>query len=502
LLSLHGLTLHEILGQHRRSYPARTATVCGGGRWTWPELDERVARLASALEGEGVGPGDRVLWLGQNCHRVLEGTLAASRLGAVFCPVNWRQTAAELAFVVDDADPKVILWQEEEIGDATRSARDLASAGGRWIRHDDDGPDGYEAFLAGADPMPEDAVEVDPAAAVMMIYTAAFGGRPNGALLSHRAVIAQSMVIASVQHITSDYTFLNSGPLFHLGTLWSTLTTFHMAGTNVFVRRVEAEELCRLVAEERCNGAFILPPTWAQIDEVNAGGRYDLSSLKANDDAPWFKNAGGTGQTEVMGMVTFNCIGGTAQGAHGRPSPMAQVRIHDEEGHELAPGEVGEIVVRGPVVMNGYHNRPELNAERQRGGWHHTNDLGRIEGDGSITFIGPKGRMLKSAAENIYPAEVEACIRAHPAVREAAIIGVPDERWVQSVKAIVVLEDGATATADDIIEHCRASIASYKKPRTVEFVDALPRNGFFVDYDALDKRFGGGGYPGGRTRSA
>jgi acyl-CoA synthetase (AMP-forming)/AMP-acid ligase II len=154
------------------------------------------------------------------------------------------------------------------------------------------------------------------------------------------------------------------------------------------------------------------------------------------------------------------------------------------------------------VVMNGYHNRPELNAARQRDGWHHTNDLGRVEPDGSLTFVGPKGRMLKSAAENIYPAEVEACIASHPAVREAAIIGVPDERWVQSVKAVVVLHDGATATADDIIGHCRAHIASYKKPRTVEFVDALPRNGFFVDYEALDERFGGGGYPGGRTRSA
>ena len=168
----------------------------------------------------------------------------------------------------------------------------------------------------------------------------------------------------------------------------------------------------------------------------------------------------------------------------------------------LPPGETGEIVARGPTVMNGYWNRPEENEYRTRGGWHHTNDLGRREVDGSITFIGPATRMIKSAAENIYPAEVEGCIARHPAVAECAVIGVPDERWTQSVKAIVALHPDADATVDDIIEHCRQAIASYKKPRTVEFVDKLPRAGFAVDYDALDARFGGGGYPGGRNRSA
>jgi long-chain acyl-CoA synthetase len=152
--------------------------------------------------------------------------------------------------------------------------------------------------------------------------------------------------------------------------------------------------------------------------------------------------------------------------------------------------------------MNGYWNRPEENAQRARGGWHHTNDLGRREVDGSITFVGPKTRMIKSAAENIYPVEVEQCIATHDAVAECAVIGVPDERWVQSVKAIVVLLDGATATPEELVRHCRSLIASYKKPRTIEFVDALPRSGWAVDYDALDARFGGGNYPGGSVPSA
>jgi long-chain acyl-CoA synthetase len=181
---------------------------------------------------------------------------------------------------------------------------------------------------------------------------------------------------------------------------------------------------------------------------------------------------------------------------------VVQVRLVDEDGDEVPDGETGEIVARGPTVMNGYWNRPELNERRSRRGWHHTNDLGRRESDGTITFVGPKGRMIKSAAENIYPVEIETCIAAHPGVAECAVIGVPDPKWTQSVKAIVVLSTGATTTAEEIVEHCRARIASYKKPRTIEFVEKLPRDGWAIDYDALDEQFGGGGYPGGRNRVA
>jgi long-chain acyl-CoA synthetase len=215
------------------------------------------------------------------------------------------------------------------------------------------------------------------------------------------------------------------------------------------------------------------------------------------DTSPWARKPAGFGQTEVMGMLTLNAWGGDATGTSGRPTPMVQVRIVDPDGNEVPPGESGEITARGPTVMNGYHNRPELNAHRLEGGWHHTNDLGRRELDGSISFVGPKGRLIKSAAENIYPAEVEGCLQQHPAVQEAAVIGVPDKRWDQSVKAIVVLKSGERATADDLIEHCRANIASYKKPRSIEFVDKLPRDGWLVDYGTLDEQFGGGGYPGG-----
>jgi acyl-CoA synthetase (AMP-forming)/AMP-acid ligase II len=510
---LHDLTLGDVLRENRRSYPGKAALVCGSDRHTYPAMDDRVNRLANALLADGVGRGDRVLWLGQNCHRVLEALLAAAKIGAVFCPVNWRQTAEELRFVVDDVDARVVIWQQEEIGEAASGARANATSKGRWLQHDAGGDGSYETFLASGAPDDPD-LDIDPADPVLMLYTAAFAGRPNGALLSHTAITTQDMVIGMLQEITGAYVYLNSGPLFHIATFMTTLATFHFGGTNVFTRRVDAEELCRIIAVERCTGAFLLPPTIDQIVAVNRYGKYDLKSLRTYpgkpewtemitvDTSAWARHPGGYGQTEVMGMLTLNSWGGRVDGTHGRSSPMVQLRIVDPDGNEVPPGETGEIVARGPTVMTGYWNRDAENEERQAGGWHHTNDLGRREPDGSITFVGPRTRIVKSAAENIYPAEVEGCIQKHPAVKEAAIIGVPDPKWTQSVKAVVVLNAGQTATAEEIIEHCRAHIASYKKPRSVEFVDALPRDGWMVDYDALDARFGGGGYPGGRNRSA
>jgi long-chain acyl-CoA synthetase len=500
------LTLADVLRAHAGTRPTALAAVCGDRRLDFGSLDTRVNKLANALAARGVGAGDRLLWLGQNCHRVLEGLLAAAKLGAVFCPANWRQSAPEFAFVLRDSDPAVVFWQEAEIGVALREARADTANGALWLQHDGDGEDGYERFLSdGADHDP--AGDTDERAPVLMMYTAAFTGTPNGALLSHRALVLQGSFVAQIQGIGADYVYLDCGPLFHVATFMTTLATFLVGGANVFTPRVDAEELCRLIATERCTGAFIMPPTMDQIVALNADGHHDLSSLRGFagkrewtamitvDDSPWGRRPAGYGQTEVMGLATFNALQPSI-GTSGRPAPFVRIAVLDPDGNELAPGETGEIAVRGPTVMNGFFNRPELNAARQAGGWHHTNDLGRLEPDGSLTFIGPKTRLIKSAAENIYPTEVESCLKAHPAVADAAVIGVPDRTWGQNVKAVVVLRDGKEASGEALIAHCREHIASYKKPKSVEFVDALPRRGFAVDYDDLDDRFGGGGYPG------
>ncbi len=509
---LHDLTVGDLLREHRRNLPDRLAVAGDGRRLTFPELDARVNRLAHALRDRGLAPGQRLAWLAQNSFRYLEALLAAAKLGASFCPLNWRQSPDELGFALADAAPALVLWQEEEIGGAVRRARERSAAGVPWVQLDGEGPGAYEALLAAA-ATGDFELAVDPEAPLLHMYTAGFGGRPSGALLSHRAILAQSLVLAHVCQVSCEDVYLSAGPLFHMGNFMFLMAYFLYGAGNVLVRRNDAHEICRAIEAERCTAAYLVGPQLQQIAEANQGGRYDLSSLRASrgspewmkmvspGESPWLRDPGGYGQTETMGMVTYSALGGAHLGAHGRPSPLLQVRIVDEEGRELPPGEVGEIAVRGPTVMNGYFARPEENALRQRGGWHHTKDLGRREADGSISFVGPKLRMLKSAAENIYPVEVERCLESHPAVAECAVIGVPDPTWVQSVKAIVRLAPGRSASAAELIEHCRARIASYKKPRSVEFVDALPRRGFAIDYDALDARFGGGGYPGGSTRS-
>ena len=502
-------TLADVLRSHARTRPHALAFADGDIELTWCDAAARVHRAAHALRSSGVGPGDRVLWLGQNSFRIQELLLACCEIGAMFCPANWRQQPDELAFVIHDLDPALVVWQELEIGPTVRAARERAVQGALWVCHDDGSYEELVAHGAAGDP---DA-DGDADAPLLLIYTAAFDGRPNAAMLPSRALIAQGLVMAPWSGIDDRYVFLNSGPLFHIGTFMPNLSTFVMGGANVFVRRSEGKDLCEAVSRYRATGGFVVGPMVEAMVTANADGRYDLSSFRGRrghpefdarvqpDSSAWGRRPGGYGQTETMGMATFNLLAPDGRGAHGRPSPLVDLRVVDPDDHDVPVGETGEIVVRGTTVMSGYWNRAAVNESRTRHGWHHTNDLGRYEADGTFTFVGPKGRMLKSGAENIYPVEVENCIKAHAAVADCAVIGVPDALWVQSVKAIVVVVDGAAVTGEDIIAHCRDRMASYKKPRAVEFVDAIPRAGFAVDYHALDARFGGGGYPGGTTRS-
>jgi long-chain acyl-CoA synthetase len=345
---------------------------------------------------------------------------------------------------------------------------------------------------------------------VLVIYTAAFSGRPGGAMMSHLGFLIENLMIANLQRVDHETVFLNSGPLFHIGNWMTTMATMLFAGTNVFERRFDPEEFCAVVEREGVTSAYVVGPMQDRIVEANADGRWNLKSLRSGPgsdawnamvtvrETPWTAQPGGFGQTEVNGLCTWRSIGGVGEGSHGRPFPFVQLAILDEDGRELPPGSVGEIGVRGPTVLVGYHDRAEENARRRRGSWHHTHDLGRREADGSLTFVGPKTTMIKSGVENIYPAEVEAAIRRHPAVADVCVIGVPDPQWDQSVKAVVVLREGASATEDEIIAHTRSLIASYKKPRAVVFVASLPRDasGFAVDRAAVDQAHGGAGYPG------
>jgi len=362
------MTLPGVLAEHRRSRPGTRAVVCGEVRLTYPELDRRTGRLGRAFAGAGVGRGDRVVWLGQNCHRLIEAWLAASKIGAVVVPANWRQSVTEMVTLLADARPVVVIWQQEEIGATIEEARSRWEGSARWLQHDAaGGADTYEGFLSEAaapdDDDPDDAtVPTDP---VIQLYTGAFGGTPNGALLSHLSILTQAETVAMVQRITGETAYLNSGPMFHMATLMTTFATFSMGGTNVLTRRVDAEELCRVIEAERCNYGFVMGPTAEEVMAVNAGGRYDLSSFRTFggspawnamvevDDSPWGLHPAGYGQTEVTGMLTYNALGIGTAGTSGRPSPWVQVRIVDPDGTEVPTGETGEIVARGPIITNG-----------------------------------------------------------------------------------------------------------------------------------------------------
>lgn len=497
--------LADVLREHRRSRPGIVALVDGGLRLTYAALDQRVNRLATALAARDVGAGDRLLWLGQNSVRLIEILLACAKLGAIVCPANWRMSAEEVRWTIDDFDPKVVFWQSTEIGANFETPLHGWHGDRLWVQHDGADEFSYDGLLAvGRDEDQE--IPVDPAMALLAIYTGAFSGRPNAALLSHTALIHQGLLCAKGQVIDEASVFMLSGPMFHIGPLIPAMAVFLFGGRSVVVARTEAREVLQLIAAERPTHGYVPKPLMESMRALNEDGRYDVSSLFAKPDfsdwdftlvmpasAPQRVKRAGYGQTELTGLSILTWLGGDGAG---RPAPMIQVKLLDDDGNEVETGAVGEIAVRGALVMSGYFRRDAENVGRMGHGWYRTHDLGRRNADGSISFVAPKSVMIKSGKENIYPAEVEACLLRHPAVRAACVIGCPDPKWDQNVKAVVVLDDSMAASADELIEHCRRHMASYKKPKLVEFVAALPRHADgSVDRKAVDVTHGGGGYP-------
>lgn len=493
----------DVLDEARRSRGSQVAVVDGDRRLTYMDLAERVDGLVAGLAEAGARAGDRIAWVGMNSFRVLELILAADRLGAMVCPINWRSSADELGFVLTDLAPAIAIRDEMPIDERVHAAVPAE----RWVD-----TDRYEQMVA-TPPASHVPSTLDPTSSVVIMYTAAHDGQPNGAMLTRRGMYTAGVLHGIVNGVYEERpVFVASGPLYHVATLMGVVATFVAGGTNVFLPKVDAAEVCRAITSERATWTYMTGPTITEVVDAAIANDADLSSLFVPDAyvnaderwsdvgrrsaALWARYPGGFGQTEATGVLSYAAFAVGAIGQAGRPSPFCQVRIVDENDDESTPGEVGEIVARGPIVGNGYWNRPEVNERRWRAGWWHTNDLGRREADGSLTFVGPKTRMIKSAKENIYPAEVERCLTTHPEIADAAVIGVPDEVWEQSVKALVVRTPGSSLSADDVIAHCKERIASYKKPRFVDFVESLPRQGFALDRDELDRRFGGGGYVG------
>ena len=492
----HAFTLGDVVRENARSLPQVEAIVCGEVRLTYPELEEQVNRTAAFLLDQGVTPGDRVAWLGPSCHRTVELLLACAKCGAIFAPLNWRQSVDELSWTLGAVSPRLILAWPEFGPTVAEVTADVPEATVVTVDAE------YERRIAES-PADDVYFDTDDELPVLELFTAAFSGRPRGALITQKGIVTQNLVFLAMGQVEGyGEIYLASGPMFHIGVLLKLFANLHFGGKSVILPRVDAEDVCRAIEREGCTSAFLFTPTIGEIVELARGGRYDLLSLRTVPGRPpeqvaeeWYSmtscrpptGAGvtGYGQTETLGMVTFEDLAPPGTGTFGRQSPVVALRVLDETGREQPPGEVGELAVRGPQLMARYHDDTTPTAD----GWHHTNDLGRRELDGSISFLGPKLDLIKTGMENVYPAEVESVLRDHPSIRDACVIGVPDAVWGESVRAVVEPAEGAEIDEGAVIAFVRSRIASYKKPKSVVVVGQLPRKGPFADRDEVKRLY-------------
>ena len=480
--------------------PDAVALVDGGTErtLTYRQLERSVAELAGALHEMGVRRGDRVAVLMENSPELVEVFFATVNLGAVVVPVNFRLGASEIAYILADSGAAV-LAASDRFNDLAIAALDYD--GRHAVRHVvTDGASGSGANLPAStlsalrggsmrapDPM------IRPEDLCVIMYTSGTTGRPKGAMLTHGNMLWNAINLVTVGTGMSGSTVtLAVAPLFHIGALGnSVLPILYAGGTVITVRAFDPSAALELFARHRVTTQFMVPTMWAGLSQVPEFDTYDLSSIEyvLCGGAPCplpvieFYQERGWGFLEGFGMTEAspNTLLLDADfvvshaGSVGRPFMHVDVRIVDEEDHDVPVGEVGELVLRGPNVFAGYWGLPAETAQALRGGWFHSGDLGRADEDGFVTLVDRKKDMIISGGENVYPIEVEQVLYRHPDVADVAVIGAPDERWGETVVAVVVPAQGSSPEAAELISYTREQIAHFKCPRRVEFTDELPR---------------------------
>ena len=422
----------------------RVALVFDGVERTYIELYERVARVAGALAAQGVRPGDRVAMLLHNGLEFPETLLACFRLGAIAVPINFRLTRAEIDYIRADCGAAVLV----------------------------DGALDHE-------PAPQ--VRIDPSDPALLCYTSGTTGRPKGAVLSHANLVASTRSWIHEMGATADDVWLSGQPLFHIGGINGMLPFLALGAKAVITPTTgfDPEAVVRLMKEHAVTMCIFVPTQWDQITAVPQRTRLRMAMWGAAPASrqtlealartyPGVDIVSAYGQTEMSGATTL-LKGPDAtrkMGSVGKPMRDVELRLEDEV------DGVGEIVYRGPFVMRGYWNDPEATAEAFAGGWFHSGDLATRDEEGYLRLIDRKKDMIVSGGENIYPAEVERVLREHPAVADVAVVGAPHPRWGETPVAFVV----GDAVEQELIEHCREYLASYKKPTAIHFVTSLPRN--------------------------
>jgi len=481
----------------------RIAVRCGARQATFRQFADRVARLAGALQGLGLQAGDRVAMLAQNSDRYLEYQMAVPWAGGVLNPCNTRWSMAEILYSLDDSGSSMLIVDEtyQALAHALRgkaaTLRELIYCGDGPVP---DGMHDYEALIATTAPV-EDAVRRgDDLAGIF--YTGGTTGFPKGVMLSHANLVSSGLALRAEGLATPGGAYLHAAPMFHLADLGTAMPHWIEGNTHVVLPSFSPELVLDTIERDRVTH-LMLVPTMIQmlVDHPAMRQPRDLSSLqtivygaspisetlldRVMAALPGVALMQGYGMTELSPIATVSpawChqAEGRQRGklrSNGRATYCAEVRIVDPQDREVPLGTVGQIIVRGPSVMLGYWNQPELTAAALKDGWMHTGDGGYMDEDGFIYVVDRQKDMIISGGENVYSAEVESAIAQHPAVATCAVIAVPSKDWGESVHAVVTLKAGMAVSAEALIAHVKSLIAGYKCPRSVEFREALPMSG-------------------------
>lgn len=494
------------LHRHIQQRPNATAVRYLGRSTSFAELGERVARLAGALKGLGLASGDCVAMLSRNSQRYIEYSLGVPWADGVLNPVNTRWSLVEIVYSLDDSDTRVLI-----VDDTFKDMGLAIAKQAKTLRHviyagDGETPEGmlgYEQLLAVAEPVEDARRSGDQLLGIF--YTGGTTGFPKGVMISQNNLAYASLASLSRGFFSDKAVFMHAMPMFHLADFSAMYGLLVTGGTHVILPAFSAEAALKTIIDDQVSELMLAPtmiqmlldgrqanPALAQV-ELSAirrivYGASPISPVLLDRACACFPNAEftqGYGMTELTTAGTmldaqYHCAEHQASGkmySAGRPVNCVELRIVDGDDRELPRGQVGEIVVRGPTVMLGYWNKPEATAEALRNGWMHTGDGGYMDEDGFVHIVDRLKDMIVSGGENIYSAEVENALSSHPAVAQCAVIGIPCDKWGETVHAVIVLKPGASAGEDEMVAHCRTLIAGYKCPRSVEFRTALPLSG-------------------------
>jgi acyl-CoA synthetase (AMP-forming)/AMP-acid ligase II len=487
-----------------RLRPDQPALVHGPEVISYREFRARALRIGGNLLALGLKPGDRVAFCLANSPRILETIYGCFAAGLIVVPVNARLHPREIAYIISNSGARVLIHGPEyndgiveHLGEFAGLERRICTAQAKGAAH-------FDALLGAAAGLKE-AAEGEPTDPCWLFYTSGTTGKPKGAIWTHRTVRVVVMnYLADVYNIQPGEVVAHAAPMSH-GSGIVALPAVARAATNVVLETRSFEPLALFALIERMkisHIAFLAPTQIIKMLEEYRPGQYDLSSLKAicYGGAPIYiehlrnaMKAFGPVFAQIYGQgeapITITGLNAAAHarlleandpriGSAGTIRTDVEARCVDENDRPLPPGQAGEVVVRGDIVMQGYWNNPEATAEALRNGWLHTGDIGMFDESGYLFLLDRAKDMIISGGNNVYPREVEEVIVQHPAVATAVVFGIPHEYWGEAVHALVVLEPGAKANAEEIIEHCGRNMAGYKKPKSVEFVEALPVSGY------------------------